>query len=599
MATQNTPTTALPAVAIWRRLWNKERLPPVVVAALLALFAIKGITSLTQESATWDETHYFGLGKYLLQHRRWDVYGSTLHPPLSYYIHSIPWLFVSTDPTVWKPAPTREDRAMADVPRGQALLASPANAGDRLLIWSRSMMVLTGVLLGWYVYLWSAALYGKWSATAALALYAFCPNILAHARLITPDIVITTFFFISAYYFWRLLRDNRTRDALAGGIALGLALLSKYTGVLLIPTCCVLAVFWGLRQKTWRAKNCLIFAAVGIALLAVGYCMDLEPYWAGIQFQQEHAAAGHSGFLLGERSTSGWWYYLLVAFCLKTPVALMILLVISMGLLIASLYKDIKTRRGVISEQGGTARDDRGAAPPRAGKRRGTTGPRSSPRALVPPTEQTPAAPAWFSAMFLLLPAAAVFGFFSLNHLSIGLRYVLPIYPFLFVLASGAARSLASNRLLAALLAALLLWHFGASYSTYPHYLAYFSELAGGPENGYKYLVDSNLDWGQDLKGLRAYMREHDIPRIALGYFGSDLPERYGIVYDWMPGTDSPPSVPRNPRLPLTGWFAVSATHLQGAYFQDRSVYAWLQRRQPAAKIGYSIFVYHLDSTGK
>ncbi len=195
--------------------------------------------------------------------------------------------------------------------------------------------------------------------------------------------------------------------------------------------------------------------------------------------------------------------------------------------------------------------------------------------------------------------AAAVFCFFSLNRSAIGLRYVLPIYPFLFVFASGATRLFTSfkpKKLSVALLAGLVIWYVGDSCRIHPHYLAYFNELAGGPDNGYNCLVDSNLDWGQDLKGLHAYMREHGISRISLSYFGSDAPERYGIVYDWLPGTKFSKSAPQIPNAPPAEWIAISATNLQGVYLQDKAMYQWFRKQKPTAKIGYSIFVYHMNS---
>jgi hypothetical protein len=128
-----------------------------------------------------------------------------------------------------------------------------------------------------------------------------------------------------------------------------------------------------------------------------------------------------------------------------------------------------------------------------------------------------------------------------------------------------------------------------------PHYLAYFNEFAGGPANGYRYLVDSNLDWGQDLKGLKQYMDQHGIDRIYLSYFGSDSPQRYGIKYDWLP---SP--LPENPeplkrvRIPTKGYVAVSVTDLQGVFPGTRNMFQWLAPYKPIAKIGYSIFLYRI-----
>jgi hypothetical protein len=201
----------------------------------------------------------------------------------------------------------------------------------------------------------------------------------------------------------------------------------------------------------------------------------------------------------------------------------------------------------------------------------------------------------WINEAFLLLPAAVIFCFFSLNNHEIGLRYILPIYPFLFVFAGKAAQLFLSSKMLIGLYIAAITWYLGSSYFIHPHYLAYFNELVGGPNNGYKYLVDSNLDWGQDLKGLKEYMEKHAISRINLSYFGSDSPERYGIAYNWLPSFYLRDPNPEKHESILKGWVAISATNLQGVYFDDRNIFAWLRSRKPVAKIGYSIFIYSMD----
>jgi 4-amino-4-deoxy-L-arabinose transferase-like glycosyltransferase len=520
----------------------KNRLLSAIVPALcLALFVLKAITSLVQESSTFDETRYFGLGKYLLLKQRWDIPGSILHPPLSYYIHSIPLLFFRTDQTLWHSDPLQARNltylASADLERGRALLSSSANQGDRLLDLSRLTMVLTAALLGCFVYSWSYSLYGKWSAMLAVLLYSFSPNILAHARLITPDISLTAFSFATLYYFWRLLRDEHLGDAVLGGLCLGLALLSKFTSLLLFPICFALLILWKGKQKTPRLRNCFVFVLLGIAVLYCGYGMNLEPYFAGILYQQEYAKAGHPEFLMGHCSNHGWWYYLIIAFLIKTPVATLVFLLIALVLLIGRIPKG-----------------------------------------------------EWINESFLLLPAAAMFCFFSLNHQSIGLRYILPVYPFLFVFASGAAQLFVSKNIVTGLYIALISWYIAASCCIHPHYLAYFNELAGGPDNGYEYLVDSNLDWGQDLKGLKKYMEQHGITRMNLSYFGTDDPGRYGISYNWLPSfVLQDPNPDRHDKL---RWVAISATNLQGVYLGGEKLFALFQRHKPVAKIGYSIFIY-------
>jgi len=270
--------------------------------------------------------------------------------------------------------------------------------------------------------------------------------------------------------------------------------------------------------------------------------MNLEPYFAGIFYQHEQAIIGHSGFLMGQYSDKGWWYYFIVAFLIKTPIAMLIFMTVSLVVFIGKTPKD-----ELLNEA------------------------------------------------FLLTPAAAIFCFFSLNYQDIGLRYILPIYPFLFVFASKAAQIFLINKMRTGLYVAAVAWYVGASFYIHPHYLAYFNELVGGPNNGYKYLVDSNLDWGQDLKGLKKYMQQHGISRINLSYFGSDSPERYGITYNWFPSTVLGNPDPEKHSMALKGWFAISATSLQGDYFDNKNQFAWFKDRKPIAKIGYSIFIYNLD----
>jgi len=526
---------------------NRSQIVPAVIFAICIIsFMAKGVTSMVQKSSTWDETHYFGLGKYLLREGRWDVPGSILHPPLSFYLHSVPLLFVETDLNVWKTDPALvkdpEYLGKANLPRGQALLSSPANRDDWLLNGPRCMMLLTGVLLAWFVYRWSYQLYGPWAAVAAIVLCCFCPNILAHARLITPDITVTTFSFGTIYYLWKLLREGRMTDAMLGGLCLGLALLSKFTALLLLPIATTLIAIYWWKTKTLKVRACLIFAGLGLTILCLGYRMDLEPFFAGIQLQLAHAQGEQPSFLFGEYSLHGWWYYFLLAFLIKTPIALLL----SLGL---ALFLTVKKRAGHF----------------------------------------------WTNEVFLIFPVIVIFCFFSASHHPIGLRYILPIYPFLFVFASGLTQTLLSRKSSAIVYLLALGWYVGASTAIHPHYLAYFNELTGGPGNGYKYLVDSSLDWGQDLKGLGKFMREKGIPSINLSYFGTDSPQRYGISYHRLPSLVLRDPDPPGTRVAYTGWFAISATNLQGTSMKNKDTFASFRNRQPVATIGYSILIYKID----
>ena len=521
--------------------------PTWVLVALVTLFVAEALGAIRSDSATWDETHYWGIGKYLLETGRWDVPGCILHPPLSFYLNSLPLLAVETDPALFmRPPPPIMDPGYlhflgtADLPRGRALLSSAANADDALLTESRLIMVGIGVLLGGFVWAWSHARYGAGSGVLAATMFAIDPNILAHSHLITPDISVTTFSFIGVYYLWRFLSESRNRHAWLGGVALGLALLSKFTGLLMLPVSIALVALWRANGRPVRWHGCGVFVAVMAAVWLVGYGLDPTPYFQGLTFQQEHAVNGQAGFLLGKVSGNGWWYYSAVAFALKTPLALVALVGASVVIL-------VRRRETLLDDS------------------------------------------------FLILPSLAVFGFFSVEQQSIGVRYILPVYPFLMVLASRTA-TLATRKGTGRILVGLAVaWGTISSVWVFPHYLAYFNESIGGPSHGYRYLVDSNLDWGQELKDLKRFMDEHQIAKVNLSYFGTDAPERYGIAYAALPSDILPPDAPVAPSpLPAGSWVAISATMLQGVYVDSPVVRAF-RARTPTAVLGYGMFLYHLQ----
>ncbi len=511
------------------------------VALFLLIFFTLSSISLTSQSATFDEVQYFGIGKYILKNQKWDVMGAILHPPLSYYINSIPLLFVNENKRLWEYEET--DRNLdflgaVDVYRGQELLSSVDNRNDRLLISSRLLFVALGLLLGYYIYRFSSALYGKQGGLLSLFFFVFCPNMLAYSGLIVPDMPLTAFSFISVYYLWVCLKNDNVRNRLLAGFSLGLALLSKFTALLLLPCVPVLSAAFMIRERKNYLVRAAFIIAVAVLVLFLGYGFDILPYFQGIKYQLTHANDGHSSFLMGKYSIHGWWYYYVVVFLLKTPIPVLLLFIMALVIYF------IKPRTNRID------------------------------------------------SLFLLLPIMVIFVFFSIEHQSIGIRYILPIYPFIFAFIGSLRITGKRYRYCLCVLAA---WYVGTSLYIAPHYLAYFNEFIGGPENGYKYLVDSNLDWGQDLKGLKKFMDRHGVRRISLSYFGADSPQRYGIKYDWLPSHHLyNPAPGKKVSIPPGQLIAVSATNLQGVYLENNDLFKWLLQYQPVAKIGYSMFIYDI-----
>jgi hypothetical protein len=304
---------------------SENRRARFLVSVLLLVFAALATTSIRTKSATWDETNYFGMGDYLLKQRRWDVPSSVIHPPLAYYLDSIPLLWEDLDRRVWTYAQTSRDLPFlggADIHRGRALLSSPLNSNDRLLNRARFMVILQAMVLGYAVYRLAATMYGVGAGLLALVFFAFSPEMLSHGALITPDMTLTLFCFTTMALFRQsLVHDTRTWHVLAG-LSLGLALLSKFPALLLLPVeAIVLAVIAWRGQRLPVAGLWISWAcAAGVFLLAYGF--DITPYIQGLGIQGNQGS--HWSFLMGELSPDGWWYYVLAAVVLATPLALLV-----------------------------------------------------------------------------------------------------------------------------------------------------------------------------------------------------------------------------------------------------------------------------------
>jgi hypothetical protein len=343
-----------------------------------------------------------------------------------------------------------------------------------------------------------------------------------------------------------------------------MALVSKYSSIMLLPIlasilgfCC----FFGDRKTihlrpgaTQAPLSAAVFqsaavylflflAALVIVPLAYGF-QGIQPWFFGFYRFLSLTQAGQAAFFLGEVSYEGWWNYFIVAFLIKTPIG-------SLAAITASL---IFCRSGIRL------------------RRR--------------------------EAIFLLTPVVLLFLALSQTKVNIGVRHLLPVYPFLFVLASRLATFNWRRCSAILMFGAPLLTAFSA-LRVAPHQLAYFNEFVGGPGQGYRYLGDSNLDWGQDLKGLKAYMEKEKLPIIYLSYFGTAPPSYYGIRYQYVPGSwplEWPPPADKVPETAPRKILAISAYNLQGVSNPHLPLFRWLSERQPVAKIGYSIFVYDLSN---
>jgi hypothetical protein len=531
-----------------------------LVFALLLIFFSLAVTSAWRKSATYDETLNLGAGNYLLRTHRWDLPDSRLHPVFWTVWHDLALLMVSSPTNVW----TERNGTI----RGQTIIA--LRPDDGLLNACRFTLLPFAIALGLVVFRWSQRLYGDAGGLVSLVFFCFCPNLLAHAPLLTPDVTLSCFSVLTTWRLWSLAKDPGRRNLLYACVALGLMLLSKYTALLLLPCffitdfayrATVGRIHWRSGRSLWQElrhwpvllgmASLLVWAAYGFQVgefaLPSGTLLTLPavPYFQGAVFQYLQSRSAHSFFLMGMHSDTGWWYYFFVVWLIKVPVAILVLLA---GLVVA------RRRLGI----------------------------------------------AWRpDELYLVVPFALLFAYLSFfNTIQNGIRYLLPVYSLLFIWLGNYGAVLQRGVLARIAVGLLAAWAIIGSLRTWPDYLAYFNEFIGGPRNGYHWLGDSNVDWGQDLRGLKRFMVQRGIDRVQLSYFGTADPAHYGINYEYLPSPLSGlrPSPPLREGEAPSRFVALSASQYQGIAFADKEFYRFFYRYVPNDLIDNSILIFDLKA---
>jgi hypothetical protein len=510
-----------------------------VAALFTALFA-QLAHAVVADGLTIDEVVYIGAG---YAHLKGDFRLNPEQPPVSKMIGALGLQGLGS--------PRGLDAGEWDY--GYAFVQRNTIPASAIIARARTGAVVLTLLLGLAVWGWARSAYGPGAALLALAILAFHPSILAHGHLDTTDLPGTLTMFLGSLAFWRWSERPSTPRAALVGLLVGLAVATRITSWLLLPAFVLLEAFarrpWKERAKVavlilaltpfviWAvydfraAPSALVLRAgeeapPATALDALGRFVGSffpDAYVDGIRDVVEHNRGGHPAYLLGEMSTTGWPYYYLVAFLVKnTP-----------GFLLGTLGALVALARR-----------------------------RSFGRLEA----------------HLLVPAALMAALASLGHIQIGERYILPIYPYLIVLIASLLPRLGFRRVVIPL---VLVLHLGPALAEIPRgYVPYFNLLAGGTDGAYRVLVDSNLDWGQDLPRLARYMKDRGIPKIQLGYHGSDNPDRFGIVRDDLPGARL--YAGHAPAVPFRGTVVVSPNIVEGVItFGDADPYGVLRERTP------------------
>ena len=594
-----------------------NKLSYTIVACLLAFVFVITVLSITTDSLSMDELAHLPAGYSYLTQR--DMRINPEHPPLVKDLSAIPLLFIKDIEFPYEIKSWKDD-VNGQWEFGNYFLFKSGNPAEIIIFLARIPMILLLLVCGLYIFLLAKNLFGNEAGVLAMVLFALSPTFLAHGRLVTTDVGAATGTVIALYYFIIFLKNNTKKNLIFAGIALGIAELLKFSLILLIPLFGILAIGWAIvisKNSKEFFKNLLKYIGycilIGlIALLVIwslylfhiwGYSAErqiadikfnlgsfgskplvnmvvwmagnpvLRPiaqYLHGLFMVLQRASGGNTGYFMGEISAAGWKTYFPVVYLIKETITFHMLTVAALLFFIVSaLSAAIKT------------------------------GLKNPIKNLLNWTKNN----FWGLSLFAFI---AIYWITSLkSNLNIGVRHLLPVFPFTIVLASAGviflikklswSKSLKYSSL--SILAILILFQAYSVISVYPNFIAYFNEAIGGPKQGYKYVEDSNLDWGQDLKRLNIWLEKNNIKKIYINYFGgSDLDYYLGNKYIFWDGMNNPS------QMTESKYIAVSATLLQGGrgkpsigYDSPTGYYNWLNSYEPIAVIGHSIFVYYIN----
>ncbi len=574
----------------------------ILALGLLSIMFCLAFLSSQGDSITMDELSHIPAGYSYLSQRDFRI--NPEHPPLIKDLAAFPLLFL--DVTFPETSEAWTEPVNGQWWYGWELLFNSGNNPDQMVSWARFPMLLMLVFLGGFLFWWTKKEFGNNVALFVLALFAFSPNLLAHGRLVTTDIAAALGFVLSAYFWIKFLKDPSKKNVIITGLIFGICMLFKYSSALLIPFLGIITIVYALLKKESLLKYLSLAVLIGIIGVVfvimpvyqfhisnypverqlsdtvtilesspMGPLKDLciwmadKPitrglghYFLGLLMATQRTACGNTVYFLNKVSGTSWWYYFPVVYVLKTPLAFSILTIMSLSLSIFFTKKDFctdiinKTKNCILTH---------------------------------------------FTEFSMFVALFIYWGTSIMGNLNIGVRHVLPVLPFTYVLVSlGLERGLQkikkpdTKKILVSLIGILLFWYAGSSLLSFPHYISYFNELAGGTDNGYKYVVDSNYDWGQDLRRLSVWVEEHDVQKIKVDFFGGGDPRYYlGDKYESLVCAEGPKK----------GWLAISATFLQSGRgepinnFEDSrtNCYKWLDNYTPVDRAGKSIFIYYID----
>ena len=527
-----------------------------LAALLLSVLFAQAMTSIPHLSITFDEDLHISTGYSIL--RTGDLRLVEDHPPLLGLWMSWPLLLSPDIPDPWDvPAWEQGDRRL--FVRNEIWWSLSI---DTWVIPPRIPISWLALLMGAFLFRWASDWFGPRAGLVALAFFIFDPNILGHGTLATLDLGSTCLTFITMYGVQRFLRRPSWTNLTVAGIFLGLALATKISTFILLPISAGLIVLWGWNR--WRKNlpvRLLIYLSTAFLTLWAAHLFGFDTpiefpfslpaptYWYSFLRVGRHVSSGNKAYLLGETYLGGRWYYFPVVFTLKTPLPMFLLT----GWALWTAWQ--------------------------------------KPRQI------------WREMTLASLPISYIL-VSIVNQINLGYRHLLPILPFLYLFIARISSRQTENRvqvnrrirhLKSAVLILLLIWQAVGTLCAWPFYITFFNEIAGGPRNGYRYLADSNVDWGQGLKALRDYLERQGWPDVQLSSFTFFIPpELYGVKATPLPPLAKAPTILPSRFNPAPGTYVISGSTLRGLQVIDQEMYNWFWHRQPNDVIANAMLVYHV-----
>lgn len=568
--------------------WRARHQVVATVALVLLCHACLLLWIAVRNSPNPDEVGHMGAGLLIWEGGRFEFY--RVNPPLIRAMATAPVALAR--PLGVGSLHDSRIAGRSEWTIGLGLLRANRDRAMRYFAIARGACIPFGVLGGYFCWRWARELYGNRAGLSALLLWSSCPNVLAWGATICPDLGAAALGLIANFFFWRWLKNPAAKQAFAAGIALGLAELAKMTWIILFAPWPVIWLVWcvsrrGVRaDRSWRRETPQLMGVVLLALcvLNAGYLFKgtftqladftfasrtlaagdslveggtggnrfvgtwlarvrlpaPSDYVKGLDIQKVDFERGMPSYLFGKWRDRGWWYFYLAAAAVKIPLGTWVLLGLCIGV----------TLLGSRTAWRHSTRLDE----------------------------------------FVLLAPAVTLLILVSSHTGISrhFRYVLPALPLLFVWVGKLAEIGRRNWWIGALSLLALCWSVTSSLWIFPHSMSYFNELAGGPMRGHRVLLDSCLDWGQDVLYLRDWCRHHPGARpMHVVYYGYSL-ELLDIDYTLVPSdrrefTTSPDRRP--------GWYAVSV----GEIYEPKGRNRAFADMTPAGWAGYSFRIYRID----